>query len=398
MLAEKKSANKGFIINSLICLECACIFGVYLFTIFEQETLSSICIALNFLIVTAMLGTNFLGTGSRKMFLIWFLVIGCSLFSVVLTGYSMSFNYLKKWLMFASTINMFFWISNTQINSLMIRALKVTTILIEILFIFAYFVGTPGYLGRYLTFNFSNPNFAAISLLPICIYMLIYALGTRGKIRMLLYLALAAILAWFIWMTESRTCILSIAAFVVLLLFKKKYNRWFTFVIVIFPFVFAILYMQLIETDFVKWFAFLESEGKGLNSRERIWQYVFFIIDSAPFFGHYFVVTGGSGLANLHNIHLDTIASYGYIVFALTVWIMNFILNKIGEGITRMGNVGILAFYTVILSGTFEAALFSGSQGVYFLVGGFLMMAKYYKEKEQARLIKPTDIDNKIGA
>ncbi len=384
MVTGRTIKNEGTLIDFLVRIECITVFLIYFFTIFKNDTIVSASIALNFLIITAMTAMSFFGRGETKIFFIWFFTLGLSLLTVFLTGYSISFNYLKKWLMFASTVNMFFWVSNSDITEQMIRDLKKMVILIALMFGFAYITGRTGVSNSYqgaLTFNFTNPNLTAISILPICFYMIIMASENKTKLRGVLYLGLGIVLAWFVWETTARACMLSIIAFFIFLVFVKRYNRILTFAVVIFPLVFAILYMNLVNTEFVELFEFLESEGKSLNSRERIWAYVFAIIERNPIFGNYYISTGGSGLSNLHNIHLDTIASYGSIVFAFTVWIMVAVLNKIGEGIQRWGMVEVLAFYSVILSGTFEATLFSGSQGVYFLVGGFLMMAKYHKSQ-----------------
>ena len=384
MVTGRKIKNEGTLIELLVRIECLTVFLMYVFTIFEQETPASVCIALNFLVITSMTGMSFFGTGEKRIFFLWFFTIGVSLLAVIITGYTLGFGYLKKWIMFASTVNMFFWVSNSDISEVMIKDLKKTAVGIALLFVFAYLMGRTGISNSFngaLTFNFSNPNFTAISILPICFYMFILAAEHKTKLRCLLYFALAIVLGWFVWQTTARACMLSLVAFVLLLVFCKKYNRTLTFFVVIFPLVFAILYMKLVDTEFMQWFEFLESEGKTLTSRERIWEYTFAIIKRNLIFGNYYVATGGTGLSNLHNIHLDTLAAYGIFVFALTVWIMTAVLNKIGKGIKKWGMTEISAFYAIILSGTFEAALFSGSQGVYFLVGGFLMMAKYHKKQ-----------------
>ncbi len=393
MVTGRRIKNEGTLIDFLVRIECITVFAIYLFTILEQDTAVSACIALNFLIITGMTAMSFFGTGEVKIFFIWFFAVGFSLLSVIVTGYSLSFGYLKKWLMFASTVNMFFWVSNSDISEDMIKSLKKTATLIALLFVCAYVIGEKGDPASFngaLTFNFSNPNFTAISILPICFYMFILASEHNTKMRGLLYLALALALIWFVWQTTARACILSVIAFFAMLIFCRRYSRIVTFVVVIFPVVFAVIYMKLIDTDFIEHLEFFETEGKSLTSRESIWTYVFAIIKRYPVLGNYYVATSGSGLSNLHNIHLDTMASYGMIVFAFTVWIMVAVLNKIGEGARKWGMVGIAAMYAVILSGTFEAALFSGSQGVYFLIGGFLMMSKYYK-KQRAALAEDTE-------
>ena len=384
MVTGRKIKNEGTLIEFLVHIECITVFAIYLFTILKQDTIVSVCIALNFIIITGMTVISFFGRGETKIFFMWFFTLGISLLAIFLTGYSFSFGYLKKWIMFASTINMFFWVSNSDISGKMVKNLKKTAEFIALLFVIAYVTGETGVSASFngaLTFNFSNPNFTAISILPICFYMFILASENKTRIRGAFYLVIALTLVWFVWQTTARACILAVIAFFVMLIFCRRYNRVLTFLIVIFPLVFAIAYIKLIDTDFMRWFEILESEGKALNSRERVWIYAFAILRRKPVFGNYYISTGGSGLSNLHNIHLDTIASYGSIVFAFTVRIMMAVLNKIGEGVRKWGMVGIAAFYAVILSGTFEAALFSGSQGVYFLIGGFLMMSKYYKKQ-----------------
>ena len=170
MVTGRKIKNEGTVIDFLVRVECITVFAIYLFTILKQDTVVSMSIALNFLIITGMTAMSFFGRGETKIFFIWFFTLGISLLAVFLTGYSIGFNYLKKWLMFASTVNMFFWVSNSEINEKMIKDLKKTVIIIALMFVFAYITGRTGVSNSYqgaVTFNFTNPNLTAISILPI---------------------------------------------------------------------------------------------------------------------------------------------------------------------------------------------------------------------------------------
>ena len=386
---KETKGDKLTVMEMFVIVECLLVFAIYFFTIFEQETLTSLCIAANYVVVAGMTAFSLMIYKSGKMFYLWFFLVAASMYATFVTAGSITFTYLKKWLMFTSTVNMFFWVTNTKISLRMIKSIKITTFIIAVLFVFAYITGRTGSPDEFngaLTFNFSNPNMTGISLLAVCLHIFVMAIENKVFIKKNICLALAVILTWFIFKTSARSCIVAMVAFFIISFFKKKYSRVVTFMVVIFPLIFVILYMKLIDTDFISIFEFMESEGKSLTSRERIWEYVIQIIKMRPLFGHYYVVTKGSGLANLHNIHLDTLAAYGTITFILKIWFLNAVLNAVGNNNTKNGNFSIIAFYAVLLSGTFEAALFSGSEGVYFIVGGFLMLTKYHNKSEKSIL------------
>ena len=145
----------------------------------------------------------------------------------------------------------------------------------------------------------------------------------------------------------------------------------------IFPLIFVFIYLELINTDIANIFEFINSDGKSLTSRVRIWEESIYIIRKNLLFGNYFY---GSG--NRHNTHLMILTSFGIFTFTLVIIYLNRVINYIGTYIReKYQMISLYAFYAVILMGTFEAALFSGSQGMYVFSGAFLMVAKYLKKE-----------------
>ena len=324
---------------------------------------------------------------NRAEILLWTIIVLLS-FIVVITGEGGGgFSYLRKWIFFVSTINLYYWVYSTDITFNMINKVFRCGILLSVIFIIGYAAGR-GYTTetefskKMFTLHLSNPNFTGMCALDIFLCTFIAVDFTKRKMLKLLYLTLSVVMLYFIWLTEARGSIIAALLFIILKFVPgKKYNKHITFWVIIFPLVFAILYMELINNkDIMEFFEFAVSEGKSLSSREEIWTVAIDIIKENFVFGNYFLSTGGTGQGQLHNIHLDTLAAYGIIVFVFQIIFMNRIVNNIGKEIkTSYQMTGMLAFYAVIISGTFEAGLFSGSLGIYVFFGGFLMLAKYQK-------------------
>ncbi len=216
----------------------------------------------------------------------------------------------------------------------------------------------------------------------------------KKKLTKIIYLMLSTAILIFIWITEARSCIIAAILFIILKFIPyDKYNRQFTFMVILFPLIFAIVYLVIINNSEIRgYLEFAESEGKTLTSRVAIWERAIDIIKDNLILGNYNKATDGTGMGQLHNIHLDTLAAYGIPTFITMIIFLNKIVNTIGENIKEKYQLtGVYAFYAVIIAATFEAALFSGSQGVYVFSGVFLMIAKYDRDSTAKRLIKIKD-------
>ena len=72
-------------------------------------------------------------------------------------------------------------------------------------------------------------------------------------------------------------------------------------------------------------------------------------------------------------MHIEVLTAYGLIPFVLYVVILLLCVLPIGErASTLKKQLPLLAFFAVILAGTFEAGFITGALGLYILSGGFL--------------------------
>ncbi len=400
-MSKHLDLKKGSVINIIFNIEIIFVFMIVATAIWEKSELTSFFIACNFVVVAVLMVLSINKQTKVENMLLWLFTVAAIVISVILTSKSITFNYLKKMIMFLCTICLFYWVLITDIDKKMIKSVMTGGKCLALLFIVAYFSGKRGWFGNneeMLTFNLGNPNFAGMCLLTTFLTLIISQRYTKNRFSKFFNTILAIMIMYFIWITKARSSILAAVIFFLFNIFmSKKYSKKMTFFFVIFPLIFAIIYLQILDTDIVKWFEFAADEGKALDSRETVWKGAFALIKKWPFFGNYYKSTAGTGQSNLHNIHVDTIATYGVVTFSFVVAFLNRVLNKIGKNMKhKYQRTGIFAFYAIMVLSIFEAALFCGSQGLYVLVAGFLMIAKYDEDTELAALQDSEKIDKKI--
>lgn len=306
------------------------------------------------------------------------------------------FSYIKKLIMFAMTLMYLQTCYRLRVERSVIKMLFIMADVLTLYFTFL-FVTQPtttyllnGRLSAYLTFRFSNPNLTALFL--SCLYMLeLYRLFTPEKLGWkLLHIFFALLLATFIVLTQSRNVMLILVAFTVvcvgMILRRKKrlrMGKWLAMLIAIFPGVFALLYIAVVNTPWVReTFAFLVDEGKGLDSRLEIWEIGLHYLGSFPFLGAYSEISNGTGTFQMHNTHMDIACSYGVPVLIMTCYLLWRYLHQDNRIYTSKESFTyLLGFVSAVLMGIGEAALFSGGLGVYVLIGSFLLMANQRQEE-----------------
>ena len=101
-----------------------------------------------------------------------------------------------------------------------------------------------------------------------------------------------------------------------------------------------------------------------------------------PVFGEYYQISAGTGSFQLHNTHIDILASYGVIVFLLVcVFLMRLIHNKNKIYKDKTSFLCMLGFASTIFLGLGEAAVFSGGLAIYMWCGLFLILKnRLFKE------------------
>lgn len=306
----------------------------------------------------------------------------------LMVGKGLSFSYLRKWIMFSSTIVFLTAVRKVEPNQSFIKLVFAGNDFLAVLFIEEFFrQGKRVYIlnkivTKYLCFHFTNPNLTAMFLVSICIMELIEAAESDHTLGKIGHIFLSAFLAYFINGTKSRNGILIILLFATIYifttLFKRKQfksHKGIAFFIAIYPLIFAYIYLQIINwITSEKLFSFMVEAGKSLNSRTRVWEGAVKLFRNSPIFGAYYEMSGGTGISQAHNTCLDVLTSYGVIVFALTVVFLTYILYWNGKKLAEKKFLYLAAFGCLLLMGTGEAALFSGGLCIQVVVGIFLAL------------------------
>jgi O-antigen ligase len=321
------------------------------------------------------------------------LAIVSLLLNALVTGTKLSFDYLKKLIMFIMSLLFLQTANKVRVEQNMIRFINGIVDVITFFLIAMYIVeGQEMYMlnGRltpYLTFGFSNPNLTGLFM--ICLYMLeIYRLFTKEKIWLkVIHIIMAIFLAWFVVASQSRNCLLVLVLYTavcVWLIFRGKRNmrigKTVSVAMAILPAVFVLLYMAVVNTEWIAHaFSFLVDEGKQLDSRTKIWACALEYISSSPIIGAYSQLSHGTGVGHMHNSHLDVAASYGIPVMCLLCVILQRHLHQNGRSYSNKRDyIYILGFACAIMLGIGEAALFSGGLAIHLFVGTFLLLANLF--------------------
>lgn len=295
-----------------------------------------------------------------------------------------SFDYMKKLIMFICSITFFVLMRDAQIIEKDKEIAYRAGLAITFLFPFAYFVlNIRTKLGFYLTMGFTNPNFTALWAFHGFLFAMI-ALFRNSRLWLKVVCAAGAIACLYIAsQTLNRAIWVAFACFIGLLLYgivgrKRSLNPIALTLIIVLPIIVVIIYHALLESSaFQRAFSFLVSKGKVLDSRTRVWDFAVEKLKHGWLLGDYSGISNGTGLSQMHNTHLDVLCSYGIIPFCLFIYVLRSIAVTINASSKTLEQyVSLCAFLSVILFGVFEAALFSGCTGLNYLTGAFLILAK----------------------
>lgn len=148
-------------------------------------------------------------------------------------------------------------------------------------------------------------------------------------------------------------------------------------VLAVFPAVFCAVYVAVIDSPVVQiLFGFLSGEGKGLNSRMKTWLPALEGVAQSPLVGAYSQISGGTGASQMHNSHLDVLASYGVFVFVLFCLLLYH--HVFGRGRRYRSHRAFayrLGFCGALLLGLGEAVLFSGGLSLQVVAGLLLLLS-----------------------
>ena len=364
--------------------------GIVVFTVLGTGAVASALFNMTFFLVVLL----WCAVAMRKV--VWtdavlLLIIGIALGNVVVNAWleetKIGFAYFKKYIMFISTL-IFFQAAHRFPMDGKTKKYLLTLNSILAAFLSVYYLQNQsevymlnGRVTGYLTFRFTNPNLTALFLMCIFTGELFQIFEQKSVVRRLVHLVFAAAVCFFIWETESRNCLITIAVETILCLLlyctKRGFRlpKWFVLMIAVWPFVFLFVYLGVVQNRQVQeWLSFMVSEGKGLDTRITIWIPALRYYADSPFLGAYSQISRGTGMSQMHNTHLDIIVSYGTIVFVLVCYLLYKIMCSQDGDNPKEDTMARICFAGTIIMGMGEAALFSGGLGIYVFAGMFLLL------------------------
>lgn len=369
--------------------------GIIVATILEMNGLASAMFTMTFFLTVALwliVADRRIGKLSIFMILIIMLSCGCVLIDAMITDTILSFSYLKKMLMFWSTLVFFATMCEYEPDKSVVDFVFGLNTLIVLSLLAVYYTRTEvaytwnGRITNYLLFRFTNPNTTAAFLSALCMIEILAAYTSGKRLQKCMHLVLAGFMVFFVIKTRSRTMLILLLAFLsvvgVIMLFprlKLKLTGRMAGLIAVIPLIFAAIYMVIIKSNwFNEAFLFLVSKGKELDSRFGLWSIAFDQIKSSPIIGVYSHVVNEQTHSQMHNTHLDVAASYGVPTLIMFIYYLNSLLQTAfsrKEGHTHF--LCMVAFSAMLLTGVGEAMLFSGGLGIYIPVGIMLMLSNY---------------------
>lgn len=343
------------------------------------------------------------------VFLLWYLhirkanvldllgvfIIVSSLIGVIITCPSFLPSYFYNWIMFAAVFLYFSVCLKIKIKKTTVTTLFIINFVVGAFCILAYFLryDSAFYVTnigiRYLTFGFYNPNTLALFLVVIVLTGMLFFSFKKIRFGILIETCFVAFFGYLTLLTLSRTSLLAIAFFIVISIIfaRKKHcylpkNNVFKVIVTVFPILFAGAYMLFIDAISKSGFlSFMVSEGKGLDSRQGVWNSAFELFKDSPIFGSYGELLTSAEFPQMHNSHVNVLVSYGVIVFILVMIFLYMVLSRsIKNGRGNRGALSVWAFIVCLILGSGEAILFSGGLSFYLLVGQFLLFSNAGQE------------------
>ena len=325
---------------------------------------------------------------SRQLPAVLFFLILLAFFNVVVNALlsrqaQIGPAYFRKFVMFCCTVVYFYTAAEMEISEKGKHYIICIALLMGTLMIGSYYLlGNRATIASSITLGFVNPNFAGMWLTH-CFFYAVYVIVDAKKWNqkaICILIGMACLV--LIYLTYARSCFMGLSVFLLLLFFgiifkQKKLSRPVLAIIVVLPLLFALVYLSAIN---VKWFketfSFLVRTGKKLDARNKLWILALRSVTANPIFGNYSGISGGAGISQLHNTHIDVLASYGFAPLVLFIWSLYEVMRKVNNRISSFSQyTALCAFAGVVAIGCLEAAIVAGSTGLYFLTGGFLLLA-----------------------
>lgn len=380
----------------LIKTEFWLMVGVVLFTLLARASIVSLLFYCTFFILFFLLIKQLLTQGINLVHICLAVCMMLSLIHVCYTSSALSFGYLRKYIMFSCTLLLFVYIYKMNVTGELVEAILKVNIVIALLYPLVYYTRGPGELiAKSITLNFSNPNLTGMYLLHSLLYCVLAFRYFKQKLVRVLLLILSTQLYMLMGLTRARSCIIAFWGFVIMVVVshlwggKITVTKFFSFCMVMLPLVIVFVYLYLCNAGYItknpEVTMFESADGKSMMSRYKIWTNALEYYRASPIFGAYGTLGGESGMSQMHNTHLDVLVSYGTVPFVLFLFVLGKSVNRVLTCIsTAYQKIALFAFYAVLISGSFEAALVSGGVGMYILSCGFLIIAKHQISLDKA--------------
>lgn len=365
----------------LIMISCAIAF----FTVIKQYNVVSLLFAISFVVIFCRI---FMLYKSCSMNIAFILLIGVTVVNVIINCLvndgEFSVMYMRKLVMFLCFCFLQYYaaFSEYKFSPRTICLIEKIPVLVGVFFVVSYYLfGNTERIAGGIILGFSNPNFTGMWLFHFFLYGFYFMYNNLKKNKWcLLYIPFIVAIINLIIESLTRSCLISILIFAVLIfwtgILKRKINKIILFVIVFFPIIYMIIYMNVVNSEwFENMFSFVISEGKSLKSRLYIWSRSLKIFYKSPILGDYFGISSGTGQSQLHNTHLDILCSYGIVTLVLYIKLLFDVILKTYDNVKNISNnILFCAFCATIIQGSFEAAIVSGSMGLNYLTIGFLVL------------------------
>jgi hypothetical protein len=152
-----------------------------------------------------------------------------------------------------------------------------------------------------------------------------------------------------------------------------RYSRAVSVFVSIWPIIFSFAYMLLVNyVSQMRFLLFLDM-NKGFDTRTYVWIEVFEKLSKAPVLGNFSFAI----LRQAHNSHLDIWISYGILALILTCLFLFLIVYNGGQKYNnRLSYLYMFGFICCCFIGMAEAALFAGCQGLFVMIGMYILLSK----------------------
>lgn len=386
-------------INKLTLFEILLVFLIIVATLFQMLNIVSICFylsfAVEFLLLYYVLKYN---NGKNDISLVLLIIImlfsliNISVNGIVCPATIISFEYYKKWIMFNSTLVLFYLARYISLSRKQLKFIVLLSTICAYLYVIAFlkfpdltyiFRGVLNY--DYITFGFPNPNQTGLFLLALCIVCVNGVFLFEKIVFKIISMVSSGICAYFVILSKARNSIIAlllIAVFVIIFVISRRKSISKSVIVfsIVYPMLFAIMYIKLIGNENMQdVFSFLVSSGKALDSRLTKWNELFGLASSNFIFGAYSTMSDGTGISQGLNTGVDVLVSYGFVVYFLFICLLYQCVMAINRDSNRISAIILYGFLGLLFAGAGEAAMFSGGTGISVIAFELLVISNSMK-------------------